>query len=292
MAIKAMSGGGAATKENRLNVTPKVGTGVGGNEAGYNYLTGGNQSITNNGPVSGSGGGYGSGYGTGSGGYSGSNTMSDYLAALRAERDAAIAEANGLLDEQGRLAEKRYALQKEASDQDYQDLKNQSEVNRYKSKGTLRQSLADRGALDSGIGRQAYLSLSNNFNNALNRISLQQKREDAERNQAINEMWNQIAMSKAANKMAGLDMMGNLLSQFDPSMLMSGVSTGGYSYDPATSSYYQAAQNAAQNTPYISGGSAMGNGQYTTGATSAGRAAAFDDILAELKRRQSGFYGR
>lgn len=239
-----------------------------------------------------------SNYGGGGGGYSSggggsyaeaSNPFGDYLAALQAQRDAAIAEANGLLDEQGRLAEQRYALQKEASDQDYQDLRNQSEVNRYKARGSLRQSLADRGAMDSGIGRQAYVSLANNFDNALNKIGLQQKREDAERNQAINEMWNQIAMSKAANKMMGLDMMGNLMSSIDPSYFTN------YSYNPGTSSYYSAANNVVQNTPSVSGMSNIGNAQFDTGATSQARATAFDDLLTALRQRTAGYgsaYGR
>lgn len=230
----------------------------------------------------------GSGYGGGSGGGYGeasSNSYMDYLGALQAQRDALIAQANAALDEQGRLAENRYALQKEASDQDYQDLRNQSEVNRYKARGTLRQSLADRGAMDSGIGRQAYVSLANNYDNALNKIGLQQKREDAERNQAINEMWAQIAMQKVANQMSGLDMMGNILSSLDPSYF------GGYSYSPETSNYYAAAQGSV--APVNSAGltSAIGNAQYTTGADTAARATAFDDILDEIRRRQSTGYG-
>lgn len=226
------------------------------------------------------GGGSGSGYGT-----STSNSYMDYLGALQAQRDALIAQANAALDEQGKLAENRYALQKEASDQDYQDLRNQSEVNRYKARGTLRQSLADRGAMDSGIGRQAYVSLANNYDNALNKIGLQQKREDAERDQAINEMWAQIAMQKIANQMSGLDMMGNIMSQLDPSYF------GGYSYSPDTSNYYAAAQGSVAPVNRAGLTSAIGNAQYTTGADTAARATAFDDLLDAVRRRQSTGYG-
>lgn len=231
----------------------------------------------------GGGGGYGSGGGSSADSY-GSNSYADYLGALQAQRDALIAQANAALDEQGRLAENRYALQKEASDQDYQDLRNQSEVNRYKARGTLRQSLADRGAMDSGIGRQAYVSLANNYDNALNKIGLQQKREDAERNQAINEMWAQIAMQKVANQMSGLDMMGNILSQLDPSMFQSSIGGyygggGGYSYSPTSSDYYEAAKNSV--APYSKAGltSKMGNAQDVPNASQAARAQAlWDDI--------------
>ena len=253
------------------------------------------QALTNSivGGTTNTGGGY-SGGGYGGGGSAeayGGNSYADYLGALQAQRDALIAQANAALDEQGRLAENRYALQKEAADQDYQDLRNQSEVNRYKARGTLRQSLADRGAMDSGIGRQAYVNLANNYDNALNKISLQQKREDAEREQAKNEMWANIAMQKIANQMSGLDMFGNILSQLDPSMFMSGVSEGGYSYNPNTSNYYAAAQGSIAPVSTAGLTSGINNAQYTTGANSAARATAFDDILGELRKRQSTGYG-
>ena len=229
-------------------------------------------------------GGYSSGYG--SGGYGGggyeeySNPWQDYLAALQAQRDELLAQANAHLDEQGRLGEQRYALQKEAADQDYQDLKNQSEVNRYKARSSLRESLANRGAMDSGVGRQAYLNLDTNYGNALNRIGLQQRREDAERNQAIQEMWNQIAMQKTANEMMGLDMMGNILSQIDPSYLSA------YSYSPTTSQNYAAASNVVQKqNPAEFNNPAIGNAQYETGAGTAARAQAFDDILRAARNR-------
>lgn len=235
-------------------------------------------------PSTGGGGGYGSGGSASGYGEATSNSYMDYLGALQAQRDALIAQANAALDEQGRLAENRYALQKEASDQDYQDLRNQSEVNRYKARGTLRQSLADRGAMDSGIGRQAYVSLANNYDNALNKIGLQQKREDAEREQAKNEMWANIAMQKIANQMSGLDMWGNVLSQLDPSMFQSSIGGaygggGGYSYNPTTSDYYEAAKRSV--APFSKAGltSSIGNAQPVIDASSAARAQAmWDDI--------------
>ena len=243
-------------------------------------------------------GGYDSGYdysgGYGSGGYDSGyqetyDPYAEYLAALQAQRDEAIAKANKLLDEQGKLGEQRYALQQEAAKQDYQDLRNQSEVNRFKARGSLRESLSNRGAMDSGIGRQAYVNLANNYNNALNRIGLQEKREDAERNQAIQEMWNQIAMQKAANEMTGLDMMGSILSQIDPSYLSA------YSYSPDTSRNYAAASNVVQRqNPASMLTSGIGNAQYDTGATQAARVTAFDDLLNALRtRNQTGSaYGR
>lgn len=235
--------------------------------------------ITGGGSTGGSGG-YSGGGGSSADSY-GSNSYADYLGALQAQRDALIAQANAALDEQGRLAENRYALQKEASDQDYQDLRNQSEVNRYKARGTLRQSLADRGAMDSGIGRQAYVSLANNYDNALNKIGLQQKREDAERNQAINEMWAQIAMQKVANQMSGLDMMGNILSSLDPSMFQSSIGGGGgYSYNPTTSDYYAAAQKSIAPYERASFTPNVGNAQNSPGASQGARAQALWDDIA------------
>lgn len=271
MALKAMTGNISNTANAAL--APKTYTAKGDTKAAMNAQLAGGSS-------SGGSGGYG---GSGGGGYgeSTSNSYADYLGALQAQRDALIAQANAALDEQGRLAENRYALQKEASDQDYQDLRNQSEVNRYKARGTLRQSLADRGAMDSGIGRQAYVSLANNYDNALNKIGLQQKREDAERNQAINEMWAQIALQKVANQMSGLDMMGNILSSLDPSMFQSSIGGGGgYSYNPTTSDYYAAAQQSIAPYQKASFTPNVGNAQNVTGASQAARAQTMWDDIA------------
>jgi len=269
MALKPMTSGISSAADQARTVTAK-----GDTKAALNARLAGGGTNTGKGGYGGGG-----GSGTSSEAYSG-NTYSDYLSALQAQRDSLIAQANAALDEQGRLAENRYALQKEASDQDYQDLRNQSEVNRYKARGTLRQSLADRGAMDSGIGRQAYVNLANNYDNALNKISLQQKREDAERDQAIQEMWAQIAMQKVANQMSGLDMMGNILSQLDPSMFQSSIGGGGggYSYSPTTSDYYDAASNYVNSVPKSTFTSNVGNAQNVNGASSAAKAQYWNEL--------------
>ena len=225
--------------------------------------------------------------GSSGGGYaeSMSNPYMDYLNAMQARQQDLINKANAQLDEQGRLAEQRYAIQKQASDQDYDDLRRQSEVNRYKKRAQMRETLSNRGALDSGLGRMETLTMQNNFDNALNKISLQQAREDAERNQAIQEMWQQIAMQKVQNEMSGLGGYADLLSSIDPSYFTQ------YSYNPSTSDYLQVAQSYANN--YTPQTYAVGNGMNVTGASQGARAnalSATDSLQEQLrKQRQNGW---
>ena len=76
---------------------------------------------------------------------------------------------------------------KDAAEQ-YQALRNQSEVERYKT--SMREALANRGQLDSGLGRQETLEMNTKFGNAINNINLQE--------QAYNQsIQNAIAQLKA-----------------------------------------------------------------------------------------------
>ena len=74
-------------------------------------------------------------------------------------------------------ATNKYQGQLDALPGTYQPLKNQSEVERYKAMRALRETQANRGALDSGAGRQESLDMSTNYSNRLNQINLQEQAE-------------------------------------------------------------------------------------------------------------------
>ena len=134
-----------------------------------NYQQAGNQS---------SGGGY-SGGGGGGGGYG--YSAPDYygqLQAMIAEMQRQQMEANiAAIRSQVEQATNKYQGQLDALPGTYQPLKNQSEVERYKAMRALRETQANRGALDSGAGRQESLDMSTNYSNRLNQINLQEQAE-------------------------------------------------------------------------------------------------------------------
>ena len=113
-------------------------------------------------------------------GSSGNSTSSYYdklMAAIdeqiKAKRDAQLAA----LEAQLKQGLSDYDAQINALDPVYQQYRNQSEVQRYKAQDNLRESLANRGALDSGLGRQEMLNLQSNYGNNLNNINMQYQAE-------------------------------------------------------------------------------------------------------------------
>lgn len=134
-----------------------------------NYQQAGNQGL---------GGGY-SGGGGGGGGYG--YSAPDYygqLQAMIAEMQRQQMEANiAAIRSQVEQATNKYQGQLDALPGTYQPLKNQSEVERYKAMRALRETQANRGALDSGAGRQESLDMSTNYSNRLNQINLQEQAE-------------------------------------------------------------------------------------------------------------------
>ena len=178
----------------------------------------------------------------------------DYLSAAMAARQEAMARANAALDQQGKAIEQRYNNQLNQVGEDYQKLRNQSELNKYKALRNLRETQANRGLLNSGAGRQESLNLNTTYGNNLNEIGLAEQNERAQIQQAINEMWANIAAQKAANE-------ANITGDFTSS-LISALSNGLYSYSPQLSEYYQAAQGAAGNAWLPTAG--VGNGQIAT----------------------------
>ena len=100
--------------------------------------------------------------------------LQDAIAAqAQAKRDAQIAA----LDAQLKRGIGDYDAQIAALDPIYQGYRNQSEVERYKAQKALRENQANRGALDSGLGRQEILDLNTNYGNNLNAINLQYQAE-------------------------------------------------------------------------------------------------------------------
>ena len=102
------------------------------------------------------------------------DALQDAIAAqAQAKRDAQIAA----LDAQLKRGIGDYDAQIAALDPIYQGYRNQSEVERYKAQKALRENQANRGALDSGLGRQEILDLNTNYGNNLNAINLQYQAE-------------------------------------------------------------------------------------------------------------------
>lgn len=173
-----------------------------------------------------------------------SNAFADYLAALQAARAEAIGKANAALEEQGKVAEKRYKLQEKQIGRDYDDIANQSEVKRYQAKIRQREALANQGRLDGGAGRMENTVLQNNFDNNLNKINLQKQSELDALRLALEDMWANIRSQQAANETSTI---GNFADA-----IMYGLNSGAlgnYSYNPNTSDYYNAASTIA-NTSY------------------------------------------
>lgn len=160
-------------------------------------------------------------------------------AALQAQKQAridAINAANAALDKQAESMKGRYDASLATLGQDYQKLRNQAEVNRYRAQFNQREALANRGALDSGAGRQENLALSNNFNNNMNTINVQEAQERAAIQNAINEMYANVEMQKAQN-------MQNGLSDYN-SALQNLINAQYSGYTPEGSAYYQQALSA------------------------------------------------
>ena len=105
------------------------------------------------------------------------NYYDELMAAIDAQTKAKREAQLASLEAQLSKGLSNYDAQINALDPVYQQMRNQSEVERYKAKDALRESLANRGALDSGLGRQEMLNLQSNYGNNLNAINLQYQSE-------------------------------------------------------------------------------------------------------------------
>ena len=82
------------------------------------------------------------------------------------------------------------------SDQ-YQALRNQSEVERYKSQRAMREALANRGQLDSGFGRQEQLTLDTQYGNAINSLNSQEVKAKSDVKNLIAQLRAEAEQEKA-----------------------------------------------------------------------------------------------
>lgn len=179
-----------------------------------------------------------------SGGYNsssyGGNYYNDYLAALEAARAQKLNAAKAAIDAQAQAGIQRYNNQLSQIADDYQSLRNQSEVERYKAQKSLREALANRGALDSGAGRQETLTLQNNYGNQINKINTEEAHEKNSIQAAINEILANADAQKAQLEASMMDDVETILNK----LLSSGAFSGSYSYNPGTSTSYANAKNS------------------------------------------------
>lgn len=120
-----------------------------------------------------------------------------YLAQLEAERQKRIDAIKNAIRAQVEQMVNDYEGQRAEIRQNYQALRNQSELERFKQGKMLRESLANRGALDSGAGRQEQLAMQINYGNALNSINMAEQRDMNELNRAIANVRAQGRMQEA-----------------------------------------------------------------------------------------------
>lgn len=165
--------------------------------------------------------------------YSNYNPYQDYLNALQEAKRRKIEAAKSAIDAQAQAGVQRYKDQLSQVGNDYQSLRNQSEVERYKAQKSLREALANRGALESGAGRQETLTLQNNYGNAINRINTEEQKERNTIQSYINELLANADMKKAqleADAFGDVEtILSGIMGQLSPS----------YNYSSATSQTYQ-----------------------------------------------------
>jgi len=252
-----------------------------------NYYNGLNQNQVNNmfgygyGSTDSSGGyssgGYSGGYSSGGGDYSAGDSWSGggyydpyqaYLAEqqrLEEERQKRLREAtdraNNLLKEQAKLLTARYEGYIPEIQSNYQDLMNQRSVNYFKNKANVREALANRGALDSGVGRMETLKLGTDYSNDMNKIGMQRENEIQGVRNAIADMLLQVAMQQASNE-ANYAAGGGTLA--------SNVSVTPYKYSPTSSQYYNTVNQLANNSTNLT--PAITNAISSSGASNAVRA--------------------
>lgn len=103
--------------------------------------------------------------------------LEDYF---RKQNENARLTALDAIEARMRAQQGEYDAQMAGLGDQYQALRNQSEVERYKTRNALREAQANRGQLDSGYGRQEQLLMDTQYGNAINSINMQEQkaRED------------------------------------------------------------------------------------------------------------------
>jgi hypothetical protein len=125
------------------------------------------------------------------------SNRNELLEYLKEQNEKARQSAIDAIDQSIASQESQYNAQKDNLEDQYQALRNQSEVERYKSRKALREAQANRGQLDSGYGRQEQLLMDTQYGNAVNSINMQEARSINEIQNLIAELQAQGAISKA-----------------------------------------------------------------------------------------------
>lgn len=96
-----------------------------------------------------------------------------------------------------KMGEKQYNANLDDITDQYQALRNQSEVERYKSQRAMREALANRGQLDSGLGRQEQLEMDTQYGNAINSLNSQEAKAKGEVKNLIAQLRAEAELEKA-----------------------------------------------------------------------------------------------
>lgn len=124
----------------------------------------------------------------------GSSSIYDQINAwYDAQKQAVINQIQHAMDQAIADYEKSIA----GLDENYQPLRNQSEVERFKSEQALKEQLANSGNTYSGLGRQEALNLQNAFSNNIVDINNQQQNELEELQRAIQNVTSEGEFQKA-----------------------------------------------------------------------------------------------
>lgn len=198
----------------------------------------------------------------------------EYLAALERARRQKVDAVKRSIDEHAKSAVARYQNQLGQIGDDYQSLRNQSEVERYKAQKSLREALANRGALDSGAGRQETLTLQNNYGNQINRINTEEQHERNNIQSAINEVLAQAEAKKAEAEAAAMESVDTILTQ----IMNSSAFNNGLAYNQETSKNYASAVKGIKQ-----GDNAFKNGE-VGGIVKPGGTGEFDSVEAIRKK--------
>lgn len=162
--IRTVSTGNLNSTSGRGGSTNVIGTGS--SPITYKANTGVNHGLINNNPVS---------YGSSGGGDDGSARLQALRNAIEQSRDARLKALLKSLN----LNIDTYENELGNLDRNYQNLIDQSEVERYKTRNYIREALANRGQMDSGYGRQEAMNSDIKYGNTINGIKAQR---EADRN--------------------------------------------------------------------------------------------------------------
>lgn len=160
-----------------------------------NVYTGGSNAGTNGSSSKGTGGSSGSGTVVGSGSTATpTNNYQSLINYFKQQNEAARKSAIDAIIQRVNAQKGIYNDQMNELGGQYQALRNQSEVERYKTRNALREAQANRGQLDSGYGRQEALLMDTQYGNAINSINMQ---EQASRDEIKNLIAQAVAEGEA-----------------------------------------------------------------------------------------------